>query len=232
MMQKYNILIVEDNFINAQFLKKAVIKLGHHVIARVKTGVDAINIVTKEQVHIIFMDINLEGSMDGITCATKINQSQNIPIIYTTAYGDSKTIDEATDTNLFGYLIKPFDYADIESVFCLTIKKNYSNKKIPTSKEVLDFHRLGEEYKYFYKSKTLMKLETPIDLTNIESKIFYYLFIHRNKIVSNELLGHSVWNNINIASSTLRNSIFRLRKKVPNLEISTLVGIGYMLKED
>lgn len=227
-MQQYNILIVEDDFVNAQFLQKVIIKLGHNVIARAKTGVEAIDVISNHNVHIVFMDINLDGSMDGISCAKIINQSQNIPIIYTTAYGDSKTIDEATDTNLFGYLIKPFDYSDVEAVLKLSIKKNYHQTQKLTI-DTSDFYLLGEEYRYYSDSKTLMKCDNHIELTNIESKIFYCLFIHRNQNVTIEQLAYLVWGE-DIASSTIRNSILRLRKKIPDLEISTLSGIGYMLK--
>lgn len=127
-MNAYNILIVEDEFINAQFIEKSVLKLGYNIIDTVETGQEALEVIKEETIHIVFMDINLEGNMDGIQCAKCINKNKNIPIIYTTAFSDSQTIDQATDTNLFGYLIKPFDHHDIEAVLNLTIKQNYLKK--------------------------------------------------------------------------------------------------------
>jgi len=45
-----------------------------------------------------------------------------------------------------------------------------------------------------------------------------------NKIIQ------EVWNNRNIASSTLRETITRIRKKLPGIEIKAVHGIGYQLK--
>ncbi|MFK5975790.1 MAG: response regulator [Sulfurovum sp.] len=227
---KYNILIVEDEFVNAQFLIKAITKLGHNITARVKTGEDAIKIIKEQTVHIVFMDINLEGAIDGIECAKQINEYKETPIIYTTAFGDSQTIDEATDTNLYGYLIKPFDYPDIEAVLNLTIKKNYLNKVSLGNKKLAHCGYLGENYKYDSDSQTLLRNDIPIELSKKESTIFYYLFMKINHNVTNEHLSYFVWNDTNIPPSTIRNTMLRLRKKVPDLEILTRSGIGYILK--
>jgi len=53
------------------------------------------------------MDIVLEGDMDGIEAAQKINEFQSIPIIYLTAYADDDTLVRAEETNYYGYLLKP-----------------------------------------------------------------------------------------------------------------------------
>jgi len=230
-MNQYNILIVEDEFINAQFIEKAILKLGHTVVETVETGHEALEVIEKEKIDIIFMDINLEGKMDGITCAKEINQKKTIPIIYTTAFSDSQTIDEATDTNLFGYLIKPYDFNDIEAILKLTIKKNYSKKQRSNEKNTQPFIELGECYHYYIETQTLMKDEKPVELTRKESAVFYYLFKNLNQTVSAEYLNQYVWNNKSISPSTIRDTILRLRKKVPGLSIQTFSGLGYSLEK-
>ena len=230
-MNQYNILIVEDEFINAQFIEKTILKLGHNVIDSVETGQEALEVINEETIHVVFMDINLEGNMDGISCAKKINQRTNIPIIYTTAFSDTQTINEATDTNLFGYLIKPFDHHDIEAVLNLTIKQNYLKKQITSTKETTTFTQLNKGYKYYPETKTLLKDEELIELSKKESSLFYHLFTHLNQTVSSEYLNEYVWNNKNISSSTVRDSILRLRKKVPDLSIKTISGFGYILEK-
>lgn len=235
-MKKYNILIVEDEFINAQFIEKAVIKLGHNVIDTVETGHEALEVMEEENVHVVFMDINLEGSMDGIECAKIMNQKKSIPIIYTTAFSDSQTINEATDTNLFGYLIKPYDYHDIEAVLNLTIKQNYIKKQTTTTTTTKDittlpFSKINDMYKYYTDTKTLLKDGTPIKLSKKESDIFHLLINNLNQTVTTESLIEYVWNNKVISSSTIRDTILRLRKKVPDLTIRTVSGLGYSLKK-
>ena len=230
-MKRYNILIVEDEFINAQFIEKAVLKLGHNVIDAVETGQEALEVTEKEKVHVVFMDINLEGKMDGIQCAKLINQKKETPIIYTTAFSDSKTIDEATDTNLFGYLIKPYDYHDIEAILNLTIKQNYVKKQVTLNANVQLFTLINENYKYYAKTQTLIKNEKAIELTKKESSIFYHLFKNINQTVTTEYLNQYVWNDKSIARSTIRDTILRLRKKIPDLSIRSVSGLGYSLEK-
>ncbi|CAA6813036.1 MAG: DNA-binding response regulator, OmpR family, contains REC and winged-helix (WHTH) domain [uncultured Sulfurovum sp.] len=230
-MNKYNILIVEDEFINAQFIEKAILKLGHNVIDSVETGQEALEVINEETIHVVFMDINLEGSMDGITCAKHINQRKSIPIIYTTAFSDSQTIDEATDTNLFGYLIKPYDYKDIEAVLNLTIKQNYLKKQVSLNENTQLFTQINDNYQYYVETKTLIKNGKPIELTKKESAIFYYLFINLNQTVTAEYLNQYVWNNKSVSPSALRDTILRLRKKIPDLAIRSISGLGYALNK-
>jgi len=229
-MKKYNILIVEDEYINAQFIERAVLKLGHNVLDSVETGEEAIEVCKKENIHVVFMDINLENSIDGIMCAKKINKHKVTPIIYTTAFADTQTLDEATDTNLFGYLIKPFDFHDIEAALTITLKKNYINKKTTQNKTASFFTLLGTNYRYHAKTKTLLNNETPVALTKKESNLFYYLFNNLNQNVTTDYLCNYVWDNKSVATSTIRDTVLRLRKKIPELSIRTISGVGYTLE--
>ena len=103
----FNILIVEDEIVAVQYLKRILISLSYQTIFVSNNATDALEIINKHLIDLVFMDINIQGSVDGITCAHSLNIKQNIPIIYTTAYSDSVTIVEASETNIFGYLIKP-----------------------------------------------------------------------------------------------------------------------------
>jgi len=231
-MKKYNILIVEDEWINSQFIQECIIKLGHNVIYSVRNANEALALVNTKEIHIVFMDINLEGSIDGIACAKNINKEKKIPIIYTTAYSDTQTINEATDTNLFGYLIKPFDYKDIEAVLNLTIKKNYFDKKIELNQNFSLFKKLSNNYRFYSKTKTLFKGVEALALTKKESEVFYHLFKNINHNVSIEHLQSNIWKDKDISTSTIREVILRLRKKIPDLNIKTVSGIGYSLKDN
>lgn len=231
-MEKYNILIVEDECINALFMKECITKLGHNIISSVRRADEALELTKTEETHVIFMDINLDGSIDGIACAKHINENKKIPIIYTTAHSDTQTINDATDTNLFGYLIKPFDYKDIEAVLNLTIKKNYFDKKVQLNQNFSLFYKLPNTYRYYRKTKTLFRGDKSIELTQKESQVFYHLFKNINQNVSMDYLHNSIWANKNISDSTIRETILRLRKKIPNLQIKTVSGIGYTLKDN
>ena len=126
---KYNILIIEDEFINMEFVKNIVIDLGHNVVGCVTNIKDALDIEKKDEVDIAFMDINLEEDIDGILGAKLLNRDRDMAIIYMSAFGDKETMLSALDTNIYGYLHKPFDIRDIESTLAIAIKMAFKDRK-------------------------------------------------------------------------------------------------------
>ena len=147
--KKYNILIIEDEFINAEFIERVIIELGHNIVASVDDAEKAVAIVKTHPVDFVFMDINLNSKIDGIECAKLLNREKNIPIIYMTAISDTSTINSASETNIYGYLIKPFGAKDIESVLSVAISRFFSLNR---QEELID---LGNNYTYNLTNKTL-----------------------------------------------------------------------------
>jgi PAS domain S-box-containing protein len=118
-MPAKRILIVEDEEIIAKAIERALLKLAYQVTAIVSTGEDALREVAENRPDLILMDIVLEGAMDGIEAAQQVRQQFGVPVVYLTAFGDPKTLQRATATAPFGYVLKPFEdrdlYAAIES---------------------------------------------------------------------------------------------------------------------
>ena len=114
-MKKSKILIVEDEMIIARDIKGKLESLGYDVVGIVSSGEDAINKAETEKPTLILMDIELSGKIDGIEASKKIIESNNISIIYLTAYSDSKTFRRAISTEPINYLVKPIDEEKLES---------------------------------------------------------------------------------------------------------------------
>jgi signal transduction histidine kinase len=129
-MSQGKILIVEDELIAAESLALDLKRLGYEVIGIVNKGEKAITLVAETKPDLILMDIMLKGAMDGITAAEKIYQTWSIPIVYLTAYGDVKTLERATNTGAYGYLIKPYKLADISSTIAIAISKSKQDLQI------------------------------------------------------------------------------------------------------
>lgn len=100
-MGNISILIVEDEVISTHYLIGILESLNINTIYDATCMEEALNIVREHHIDLVFMDINIDGAEDGITCSKVINEEYFIPIIFTTAYGDSQTILEASDTNSF-----------------------------------------------------------------------------------------------------------------------------------
>ena len=102
------ILIVEDERIVGLDIKSSLEIMGYNVLDMVSNGKDAIARAEALRPDIILMDIGLQGDMTGIESARIIKSTYNVPIIFATAYEDSKTYNEALEINPDGYIVKPF----------------------------------------------------------------------------------------------------------------------------
>lgn len=102
------ILVVEDEYIIAEDIRKSLINLGYSVPFIVSSGEEAIEKAKEYDPDLVLMDIMLDGEMDGIKAAEMIRSSSNIPIIFLTAFSDEKILERAKITEPYGYIIKPF----------------------------------------------------------------------------------------------------------------------------
>ena len=224
-----NILIVEDEIIASQYLLNILESLGFINIFEASSFEEALEIVKSNKIHLSFMDININGSIDGINSARLLNKEYFLPIIFTTAYGDSQTINEATDTNIFAYLIKPFEKNQVESSLLITLKRiNISfDKTIVSNNDILE---LGVNQRYNLQNQTFYINNKVVNLTKKENDILYILCKNLNQNISYECLLEYVWGDKNISNSTIRDTISRLKRKVPNLNIETIINFGYVIK--
>ncbi|GGG14387.1 hypothetical protein GCM10011344_13760 [Dokdonia pacifica] len=117
------ILIVEDEFIIAQDLRRIVSGLGHAVMGMAKSADEAMKKIAKEAPDLVLLDIHIIGDVRGTELALKIREEYGLPFIYVTSYSDSGTLREMTQTNPLGYILKPFDERDIRVALELGFRK-------------------------------------------------------------------------------------------------------------
>jgi DNA-binding NarL/FixJ family response regulator len=106
-MTTARMLIVEDERLIAQALRRRVTALGYTVVGLAASGEDAIAQATKLQPDVVLMDIGLRGAMDGIEAARHIRAQAPIPVIYVSASTDAPTVARAWHSAPAGYLVKP-----------------------------------------------------------------------------------------------------------------------------
>lgn len=108
------ILVVEDETIVAEHIRRSLQNLGYSVPITVSTGEKAIKEAENNKPDLVLMDIVLEDKMDGIEAAMQIRSCFDIPVVYLTAYSDEKILERARITEPFGYVIKPFDERELK----------------------------------------------------------------------------------------------------------------------
>jgi len=115
-MDPPKVLIVENEPIVAKILGHLLKDKGCNIIGCVATGEDAIRFVKEYAPDIIFMDIKLDGEMDGINAAKEIQLYHDIPIIYSTGQRDELTMKRAMESRPHGLLLKPFDNSELDFI--------------------------------------------------------------------------------------------------------------------
>lgn len=230
-----NILLVEDEIISTEYLKNILYSLEFENIFTAENFEEALEEIKKQEIELIFMDININGSIDGINCAKILNKHYFLPIIFTTAYCDKETMIEAVNTNCFGYIVKPFSVNEVQSALLLTlskIKELKSSIKKETNNLEHSVVSLGFGQKFDFENKTFYINNIAVNLTKNESNLLYAFCKNINQNFSYETMKEEVWANKDISDSTIRDTVSRLKRKVPNLNIENIVNVGYILKKN
>ncbi len=119
-----HIVVVEDENIVALDIERSLKKFGYDVIAVLTSGEEALVAVEKNLPDLVLMDIQLKGEMTGIEAASEIQKKYNIPVIFLTAYADESTFNKAKESEPYGYILKPFEEADLHTTIEVTLKKH------------------------------------------------------------------------------------------------------------
>jgi PAS domain S-box-containing protein len=132
-MTPVRILIVEDDRVVARDIQQQLTRIGHAVVGTTAAGEDALPLSLERRPDLVLMDIRLEGEMDGIDAAHQIRQRCQIPVIFLTAYADDETVHRASQTEPFGYLLKPFEDSQLRTVIEMAIAKHTAERKLRES---------------------------------------------------------------------------------------------------
>src|SRR3990172_3702507 len=114
-MEEKRILIIEDDSIAVRTIEEMLKQRGYRLVGSVGNGLKAIAMVEHELPDLILMDVVLQGDMDGIDAAVKIQSRLDIPVVFLTASTDEKNLKRAQETDPYGYLIKPVKKYDLYS---------------------------------------------------------------------------------------------------------------------
>ncbi|MFQ5615751.1 MAG: diguanylate cyclase [Anaerolineales bacterium] len=134
-MKTVRILIVEDNVVIAESLRNTLNWLGYTALDVAVSGEEAIRKAAELQPDMVLMDIMLEGEMDGIEAAGQIHTRLGIPIIYTTAHSDERTLQRARVTEPYSYILKPYNARELNSNIKIALYKHEMEQKLRASEE-------------------------------------------------------------------------------------------------
>jgi len=129
MNAKPKILIVEDELIIAQQIKRTLLRLGYEALEPVDTSEEVLELVRNMDIDLILMDIHIKGDTDGIATAILLKASYKIPVIFLTALSDDQTLNRAKVVEPAGYIVKPFDERDLKTSIEIALYKSQNDSK-------------------------------------------------------------------------------------------------------
>ncbi len=219
-----NVVIIEDEGLSALFLQEIIKDLHHNVVGVFDNSNTLLPFLKSHQVDLILMDININGPLDGIQTANIVHrQYPDISFVYLTSYKDSETIKSAQAVQPLGYLIKPILESDLEAIMMVVEGYKKSCVRVTPTKIRL------EKYSYDIKSKILYRNKEAIYLSKNEKVCIDTLISNIDTYISSEQLIATIWGDEENRVVSLRELVYRLRKKLPNLPLKSTPNVGYIL---
>jgi len=133
-MSSEKILIVEDDAVARLDIQAALGRAGYDVAGHASSGDEAIGMADSLKPDLILMDIQLEGTIDGVEAANEIIRRFDIPIIFLTVYADDDTLHWAKISGPFGYLLKPVDHKELKSAIEVGLYKHQMEGELKKAK--------------------------------------------------------------------------------------------------
>ena len=106
------VVIAEDEAIVRLDLKEILLGAGYDVVGETGRGDEAVRLVEEHQPDLAILDIKMPG-MDGIRAAREITARHQVAVLLLTAFSQRDLIEEARDSGVSAYLIKPFQSREL-----------------------------------------------------------------------------------------------------------------------
>ncbi len=117
---KPRILIVEDESIVQLDLQQRLERMGYSVVGVASRGEEGIAKAAELKPDLVIMDLRLEGPMDGVEAARRIQSEGGTPVIYLTAH--AAMLGSIEREEMRGpCLSKPFRATELKSAIAQTL---------------------------------------------------------------------------------------------------------------
>jgi len=106
-MSPARVVIAEDEAIVRLDLKEILVSAGYDVVGETGRGDEAVKLVEEHQPDLAILDVKMPG-MDGLRAAREITSRHQAVVLLLTAFSQRDLIEEARDSGVSAYLVKPF----------------------------------------------------------------------------------------------------------------------------
>ena len=223
-LKKHTILYVEaDPIVQADIAKF----LGDYFrdVYLASNDQQALDQYKKHRPDALILDIKLPN-IDGLSVAEEVRMHDSaIKIILLTAYYEKEKLLKAVELKLTKYLIKPTPLEKIKE----TLEKLAYELKDNSSR----FLKINDSLIWDIEKQQLTCNGQQINLSDKECRLLNLFIRQKGKTVRYEKIVSTIWENTldrDISINSIKNRISQLRKKSPNIRISSVYGEGYILR--
>lgn len=229
----FNILVCDDDKEIVDAIDIYLSQEGYHIL-KAYDGLQAIEIMKKEEVHLILLDIMMPN-LDGIRATRKIRETSSVPIIMLSA--KSEDVDKILGLNIGAddYITKPFNPLELIARVKSQLRRYTQLGNLATEEKEAVYVCGGLVVNDDLKTVTVDG--EPVKLTPIEYNILVLLIENQGKVFSIEQIYENIWNEEAIgADNTVAVHIRHIREKIeinprePRY-LKVVWGIGYKIEK-
>jgi two-component system response regulator LytT len=184
---KTKILLVEDEPELAENIKELIESLGYEVAGVAESTEDALIFLLDTRVDIAVVDIRIRGTRDGIELAKMISHNYGTPVVFSTAYSDSQTMERAKAVQPAGFLVKPYTRDALKATLFLAA----SQKPVTTTKtqETFEYENVGGIEHILLRDKgKLVRVKLDEIIYMKASGTYTYIFFEGKRMLVKKLL--------------------------------------------
>ena len=207
----FNILVCDDDKEIVDAIDIYLSQEGYHIL-KAYDGLQAIEIMKKEEVHLILLDIMMPN-LDGIRATRKIRETSSVPIIMLSA--KSEDVDKILGLNIGAddYITKPFNPIEVLARVRSQLRRynKLGGSEDSNKKEVLSCGGVTLDD----RTKQVTMDGEEVSLTPTEYEILKFLMSHPKQVFSPRQIYSEVWKDTPIGSEgTVAVHIRHLREKL------------------
>ena len=186
----FNILVCDDDKEIVDAIDIYLSQEGYHTL-KAYDGLQAIEIMKKEEVHLILLDIMMPN-LDGIRATRKIRETSSVPIIMLSA--KSEDVDKILGLNIGAddYITKPFNPLELIARVKSQLRRYTQLGNLATEEKEAVYVCGGLVVNDDLKTVTVDG--EPVKLTPIEYNILVLLIKNQGKVFSIEQIYENIWN--------------------------------------
>lgn len=151
-MPRTRLMLVEDERVVAMNLSQRLGLLGYDVHAVASSGAEALERASQAWPDLVLMDIRIDGSIDGIETAERLNSIRPVPVVYLTAHSDEATLARARGSSPYGYLLKPFSEREMHATIQMALARFEAQETLRASRD--EVRRLADELDLRVRERT------------------------------------------------------------------------------